>query len=211
MFVLIFLHLQKLLLKYSNIFKKSFSIILLITSSLTIVEAQTDTVRIDSIGFEKYNEEKLKIHSPQRAAMYSAVLPGLGQIYNRNYWKLPLVYGGLGFLGYYLVFYNEEYQRFRDAYVYRTDGNPNTIDEFDDEFSFYTKEWIASGRDFYRRKRDLSVLGLAGIYVATILDATVEGYLFNYDVSEDLSINIRPIVVEQFSAMKPGMKISIRF
>ncbi len=208
---MIFLHLHKVLLKYINIYKKSFSIILLITCSLTIVEAQSDTVRIDSIGFEKYNAENLKIHSPQRAAMYSAVLPGLGQIYNRSYWKLPLVYGGLGFLGYYLVVYNDGYQKYRDAYIYRTDGNPNTVDEFDKGALIIPMEHLAEGRDWYRRQRDLTVLGLAAVYVATILDATVEGYLFNYDVSEDLSINIKPVVIDHISAMNPGMKISIRF
>ncbi|MFP4023932.1 MAG: DUF5683 domain-containing protein [Thiohalospira sp.] len=125
-------------------------------------------------------------HSPHKATMYSAVVPGLGQIYNEKYWKLPIVYGLTGVFIYAFDFNNNQYNKYKNAFA-----------EFDagkiTEFEGYTdKNIILRLKDNYRRNRDLNVIAIAGIYMLNIIDATVDAHLFDYDISENLSLNIQP-------------------
>ena len=154
-------------------------------------------------------------HSPRKAALYSAVFPGLGQWYNRKYWKVPLVYAGYATLGYFVYFNNTHYVSYRDAYLDFTDEDPATTSYFsvvgnhaDPETyvrelypTTYNKqnyEWIKeqlrNGMQYYKRNRDLSLIGMAGWYVLTILDAVVDAQLFHFDIDPDLSMRIVPAV-----------------
>ena len=128
----------------------------------------------------------LATHSPRKASIYSAVLPGLGQIYNRKYWKLPIVYAGLGGIGYGIFFNADRYQSYKDMYKYMLDNNL-------DEWEGYTRLQAEAYKDFHRRYRDLFVLLTAGFYILQIVDANVDAHLINYDISEDLGLVIDPV------------------
>lgn len=176
------------------------------------VSAQNNDLKKDTSLIEVYQPDMAWIHSPQKAAMFSAVFPGLGQLYNKSYWKLPLLYGGLGFLGYYLVRYNDQYNSFREAYILRTDNNPLTIDQFDPTLKAgYTTETLIEAREFYRRQRDLTVIGITAVYIANILDAAVDGYLFDYDISEDLSLKLTPSLLKYQGQLQPALSFNFRF
>ncbi len=159
--------------------------------------------------------EPEKKHSPQRAAMLSATLPGLGQIYNKKYWKVPFVYAGFGAVIYFLEFNNSRYQEFRRAWVARVDGNPNTIDDF----PAYSTDQLERATKYYQRNLEITYISAAAIYLLNILDATVDAHLLDFDVGEDLTMKIRPTVIpvsHQSSLLKhqtpvAGLKFSFKF
>ncbi|MEI6576107.1 MAG: DUF5683 domain-containing protein [Bacteroidota bacterium] len=133
---------------------------------------------------------KIKPHSATRAAIYSAVLPGLGQTYNKKYWKIPVVYAGFATFGYFVVSNNKEYTKFKNAYEYKNgDTNP---DKFNEYVNKYTVEELQSGRDFYRRNRDLSIILTSFWYFLGIVDASVDAYMFDYNVTDDISLKVMP-------------------
>jgi hypothetical protein len=141
-------------------------------------------------------------HSPRKAVMYSLVCPGLGQIYNKKYWKLPFIYGGGGTFVYYIIFNQLKYQKFKDAiFKGALTQEPAIIDGYPIPY-----ETLPRGRDYYRRYRDLSVFGLGAIYLLSIIDAMVDATFYNYDVSDDLTMRIEPTLIEG-----PGMTASIGF
>jgi hypothetical protein len=192
--------------------------VLLFFSFEDITAQKRDTSFISIEGGEKVKVRKDRddaYHSPRKAALYSAVLPGLGQIYNRKYWKTPIVYAGFGTLGYFVYFNSTNYVKYRDAYIDFTDENPGTTSYYsligpDVDPGTYDKElypasydpqkydWIKgqlkNGMDFYKRNRDLSIIGIAGWYILTILDAVVDAQLFHFDVDPDLSLRVLPAV-----------------
>jgi hypothetical protein len=129
-------------------------------------------------------------HSPTKAAWRAAVLPGWGQVYNRKYWKLPLVYGGLGGLGYWVAFNATEHRRFREGYIAKTDGDPATVDPF----PAFPAETIQRSREFYRRQMDASILLTAAFYGLQIVDAVVDAHLYEFDVGRDLTLTGQPWV-----------------
>jgi hypothetical protein len=120
--------------------------------------------------------------TPAKAAFYSAILPGLGQAYNKKYWKIPIVYGAIGVSLYYYIDSNKSYNQYRDAYKRRLEGFN------DDEFSFYNDEQLISAQKFYQRNRDLSALFVVGFYVLNIIDANVDAALIQFNVNENLSV-----------------------
>lgn len=134
------------------------------------------------------------VHSPRKAALYSAVLPGLGQVYNREYWKVPLVYAALGITTGTFIINIKEYRRFRNAYRIRMDGNADTIDEFADRYR--NDASLKVYRDAYREYVDYSVLVFVLAYGLNIVDATVFAHLRNFDMSDDLSMKIVPTVID---------------
>jgi len=127
-------------------------------------------------------------HSPTKAAWRAAVLPGWGQIYNRKYWKLPLVYGGLGGLGYWVGFNASEHRLYRNAYLAKTDEDPLT----EDPFPAVAAESVLRTREFYRRQMDASILVTVAFYGLQIVDAVVDAHLFDFNVGDDLSLHYQP-------------------
>jgi hypothetical protein len=129
----------------------------------------------------------LLIKIPRKAAMYSAVLPGLGQLYNGKYWKLPIVYGAIG-AGIYSVTWNQKnYEVFLEAYRIRKNGG------IDDYYNILKEEdQLISWMDYYRNNRDLSIILTALAYTLNILDAYVDAHLINFSMSDDLSMKIQP-------------------
>lgn len=145
-------------------------------------------------------------HSPSRAALYSAILPGAGQAYNRKYWKIPIAWAGLGISYYFIRTNTNEYERYKDAYLAVIDDDPNTVDEFNGAYSATS---ILNVAETYRRWRDLSYISFGLIYVLNIMDAAVDGYFVRFDVNPDLSLGLGPsLPLAAQGAM--GLSLSLR-
>ena len=134
-------------------------------------------------------QDKIEIHSAKKASIYSAIIPGSGQVYNKKYWKAPIVYLGIGASLYAASWNQTEYLHYRKAFEYRTDNNDNTIDEYEDR---YTETNLITIKNYYRKNRDLSYIVAAGVYLLNIIDASVDAHLFNFHINDELSIDIQP-------------------
>ncbi|WP_396138053.1 DUF5683 domain-containing protein [Flavobacterium sp.] len=124
-------------------------------------------------------------NAPAKAAFYSAIFPGLGQAYNKKYWKIPIVYLGLG-IGLYSYTWNQgKYHNYRDEYKRRLAG---TADPNHPIYGEKSDDWVIRGQKFHQRNRDLSALITAGIYIFNIIDANVDAHLMQFNVNDNLSV-----------------------
>jgi hypothetical protein len=142
------------------------------------VEGEVEAVTRESIE---------KIHSPKKATIMSAVLPGLGQVYNKKYWKVPIIYGGFAVAGYFVQWNLSEIDRFKELYALNTDTDPTNDSDLPNDF-------LLDAISEHKTWRDLSYISLAAIYILNIIDANVDAHLFYFDVGEDLTMNIQPFV-----------------
>lgn len=142
------------------------------------------------------NEERLvlkeKNHSPKTAAILSAVIPGAGQIYNRKYWKVPILYVAVGGLVYVASYNHDKYSLYRNAYKSRVDNDPNTKEAFPEKTEIYTNENLITLKNAYQRSRDITIIGITLVYILNIVDATVDAHFFSFDISDDLSLEFHP-------------------
>jgi len=147
----------------------------------------------------------IKKHSPRRATTLSLIFPGLGQIYNHKYWKLPIVYGGFGTIAYFYKANHNEYIKFRNAYNFVTTPGTDKLPPVNDYVTRYNKNstLLLSGRDYYRRNLELTYIVAGALYVLVSIDAQVDAQFFNFDVSDELTLNIKPFV-QQPSKLTPG-------
>ena len=174
----------------------------------TPLEAEEDDGEMTVVTADDYHpyglEGKREFNpSPERAVWMSALFPGLGQIYNRRYWKLPIVVGGFMGLGYATNWNNGMLQEYSQAYRDLMDNDPSTK-SYMDFFPPNTKEeslnktWLInvmkSRRDFYRRNRDLCIISCVGLYLLCMVDAYVDASLAHFDISPDLSIDWSPAI-----------------
>jgi hypothetical protein len=178
--------------------RKIFLIISLLLISLFCL-SQTDT---DSIA-----SHTGKFHSPKRAALYSAVLPGSGQLYNKKYWKLPIVYVGIGAFTYFAIDNHNEFMRYKNAYILRENGE---ADEFLEE---YNDQALLNEMDRWSKYRDLCIAGAALIYILQIIDANVDAHLMDFDVGDNLSVKLIPVQCNTKFSRSPiiGFGCSINF
>ena len=139
-----------------------------------------------------------EVSSVKKATTLACIFPGAGQIYNKSYWKVPFVVGGFASMIYCIDWNNRGYQRFKKAYALLADydAHPDKYpDGPTDEFKGrYSADFIRNLRNNYRRNRDLCIIISAGLYVLQIVDAHVDAHLKDYDVSDDLSMNLEPLV-----------------
>ncbi len=144
-----------------------------------------------------------KVHSPKKASIYSAILPGLGQAYNKKYWKIPIIYGTFAALGYYIKWNNGYYQESKTAYKDLTDTIPGTDSYLKLPFIEYydlktitgianLKKNLTRRQDYYHRNRDLLVILTAAFWGLNVIDASVDAHFFNFDLSDDLTFNWQP-------------------
>ncbi|MEF8983368.1 MAG: DUF5683 domain-containing protein [Bacteroidales bacterium] len=145
-------------------------------------------------------------YSPRKAALLSAAFPGMGQVYNNKIWKVPIVYVGVGVIYYAYDFNATFYEEYKTAFTRFANG------EIQEYKGITSEEGLKRAKDYYRRNRDMNVLIMAGWYLVQIIDATVDAYMFNFDVSEDLSLNIRPTPIQSKNYhVVPGIKFSVNF
>ena len=130
---------------------------------------------------------------PKKAGLYSAILPGSGQVYTKKYWKVPVIYGGLITSAYYINESNDLYQLYKSTYLNRLDG------DFTDNLN-YSDSDLRTLTEHYRRNREVSALLFTLTYILNIVDASVNAHLFDYDVSEDLSLHIQPVYFSKENA-----------
>ena len=153
----------------------------------------------------------LRTHTPTRAAVYSAILPGLGQAYNRKYWKIPIVYAGFGVITYFIISNTREYKTYKEAYNYVASGDTTFIDN--DYVLKYDEQQLLDGKNYYRRNMELSYI-IGGLwYILNIIDASVDAHFFDYDVSDDLSLRFDPVILRprNEARMVSGVKVTLTF
>lgn len=140
----------------------------------------------DSI--EKAKAMRKKTYSmPRKVTIMSAVLPGLGQVHNKHYWKVPLIYAGIGGFTYMFIINNKEYNYYRKNLKAIYDEDPNT-----NNVTGYSDDNVQLQKVAYRKKRDLAIIGIGIFYLLNIIDANVSAHLKTFDVSDDLSLQIDP-------------------
>ena len=164
--------------------------------------SKTVTATIDSTASGK-KIKKVNVYSPRKAAIRSAILPGWGQIYNKKYWKLPIVYGAIGITGYIFIDNIKTYREYRSAYTIRYRASlpaPNTDSTgYNDLKEIYKKispESIRAARDQFRQYIDYSVVFFLIFWGLNVVDASVDAHLKSFDVSPDLTFNIKPCYSE---------------
>jgi hypothetical protein len=153
---------------------------------------QQKLIEIPDSSIQKNTRSKKSInknHSPKKALILSLTIPGAGQIYNRKFWKLPIVYAGLGGLGYLAVYNGNKYQCYRKSYLAMVDDDPLTVNTCDPNRSVADMKLY---RDSYRKNYEYSVAGLVGFYLLTAADAFVDAHLKNFDIGDNLSLKIKP-------------------
>ena len=213
--------------------------------SLNPILAQQDTLRVldsankpllsrndslqlrkDSIKIAKKRDWATWRPNPKRAMWLALVLPGAGQIYNRKYWKLPIVYGGFVGCAYALRWNNQMYRDYSQAYLDLMDNDPNTQSynqflhlgaKIDDSNKARYQKLFKSRKDTYRRWRDLSVFCLIGVYALSVIDAYVDASLSEFDISKDLSLRVEPTIINNNRERNPlksnslGINCSLNF
>ncbi len=146
-------------------------------------------------------------HSPKKATLMSTIVPGLGQAYNKKYWKIPIVYAALG-TSVYFIFWNQDfYNEYKDAFDIREAGGE------DKYFGIYTTDNLITLQNYYRNNRDLSIIISILVYGLNILDANIDGHLYDFDVSENISMRIEPTLLgrDAFNLNRPGLRIALTF
>jgi hypothetical protein len=148
----------------------------------TLDEETPDTVRIKSYA-DRFN--------PRKAILYAAVLPGLGQVYNKKYWKLPLVYGGFFFIGYYIKTYNELYTEYKGHLFYNLEHDLGEANDVNPNVDLTTSQ-LRRIVDESRRERDFMIILMGGMYILQMVDAHVDAHLKEFDLNPRLQVSIEP-------------------
>lgn len=168
--------------------------------------AQTDTTFV-----ELPDSIREKEHSPTKATLFSACLPGLGQAYNKKYWKIPIIYAGFGLMSYFIYFNADEYINYKCAYIESSQGTMNG------SYAYLVQRYAAadllSAREYYRRNLEISILLTVVWYALNILDATVDAHLYTFNVSDKLTLKVEPALLPSGFSYKPagGVKLSLHF
>lgn len=175
--------------------------LIILVFPLTILA--NDSTQVDSV----------KTHSIRKAIILSAVVPGAGQVYNhmampkgkkKAFWKVPLIYAGLGTAGYFLISNQQQQLSLKREYTYRQDyGVPN-----DPNWIAYDDYGVLTLYNQYLNWRDMSILAVGAVYLLQLADAGIEAHFVNFDVSEDLSISLKPRLL---NASAPGIGVSFNF
>ena len=201
---------------------------------VTFADIETDTIQIETkkVRFKKLKDwepipDSLVFNpDPMKAVWYSALCPGLGQIYNRRYWKLPIVIGGYMGLIYATSWNGRYYTDYSNAYRDIMDSDPTTNSfinflpynrrndsQYIEEHMDWLKGVMKRKKDFYRRNRDLCIISMVGLYIVSMIDAYVDAQLYHFDITPDITMHLLPAVLEPtpFSRTSLGMQCAITF
>lgn len=193
---------------------------------LTPADSLQLVVSTDTIARRKRRDWNTWRPSPKRAMWLAIVLPGAGQIYNRKYWKLPIVYGGFVGCVYAMRWNNQMYRDYSQAYLDIMDDDPNTQSynqflhlgaEIDDSNLSRYQTLFKKRKDRYRKWRDLSFFALVGVYALSVIDAYVDASLSEFDISDNLSLRVEPAIMQAptggnpFTSKALGVNCSLSF
>jgi hypothetical protein len=156
-------------------------------------------------------QDTLPVHSAKKATIMSMCLPGLGQAYNKKYWKIPVIYAGFGALIYFISNNGTEYRNFRTAYdIVATSDSVNFNNAYVVRYNANLNQ-LEEGRNYYRRNLELSWIFTGVLYILQVVDASVDANLYTFDVSDDLSFRFEPIVDPYMTAWKPAPALRLRY
>ena len=182
--------------------------------SLFFINVKAQEISVDSSSQKKATKEivvdSLSIkHSPRKATIYSALLPGLGQVYNKKYWKVPILYGAFALTGYFIHYNDVRYHKYNKELIAREN---NDTTSFNSSLVNLDITSIKSASDDFRRYRDLDVIITALIYVLNIIDAHVDAHLFYFNVDDNLSLRVTPKLQQlQNQAIVPNLSLTFGF
>ncbi len=189
------------------------------TKNQEIDSLQNDLRKEGFIIVDTLKTKKVPINplAPSKAAFFSAVFPGLGQIYNKRYWKAPIVWGVLGGAIYGYIYNDNQYQSFRTAFKRRQAGfiDDEYYDYFNGQGTIPTQDLgdLQSAQERFQRDRDLWLVGAIAIYLLNIVDANVDAHLKQFNVDEDLSFDMQPFLNLDPVTNQPnyGMALVVKF
>ncbi len=201
-----------------------YRIILVFLLSINLLKyssAQTDSTHLKNTEEKKRFSERMesfKTNKPLQASLLSLAVPGGGQVYNKQYWKLPIFYGALGSIAFTFDIFNKKYQKYKDGLI----EHQNYIAALGTDSAFFpvlfppeTEENLLTvSKDKFRRNRDLSGLIFLAVYALNIIDATVYAHLSDFDVSDDLSIKFSPEIMPLYAVKNKntvGLCITLKF
>ncbi len=189
--------------------KFSHTILLCLISSVSFSQVENDsipeTLPKELVVAEQIVKEPIDPLSPAKAAFYSAILPGLGQAYNKKYWKIPIAVGGIATGIYFYQRNDKQYNRYRDAYKRRLAGFD------DDEFPRVTLDGLQRAQKTLKQNKELSLLITFGIYALNIIDANVDAHLLQYNVDENLALKPHFQYNEQENFTDLGLTLNFKF
>lgn len=205
-------------------------ITLAINAGAQVIIESTDSIAVEQ-EMKKALPSSVRVLSPVKATMMAAAFPGLGQVYNRKYWKIPLVYAGFGALGYSIIRNSQNFDGYMKAYQDLTDDVPETVSyekytsSFDsgeidpalgaDNYSAQTHSWVKdqmlNAISFYRRYRDLSYIGVGIWYIVSILDANVDAIMSDYDIGPELQLSVEPVQLNTVYGTTMGLGVKVTF
>jgi hypothetical protein len=162
--------------------------------------AERDTVKLDTYS-SRFN--------PRKALLFAAVLPGAGQVYTKKYWKLPLVYGGIGWTAYYMKVYQDGYQLYRSELFYNLNNGLSSPSALNPNTGFTTAQ-MRTIVDRFRRERDFMIIIMAGVYVLQMIDAHVDAHLKEFDLNPNLQVRFEPTFSNELLTGRMG-GISLKF
>lgn len=163
-------------------------------------------VKTDSLHLKK--AQKKAIYSQARkATVMSAVVPGLGQAYNKKYWKIPVIYAALGGLGYWGINNHQQYKYYSNNLRALYDEDPNTLNT-----TPYSSSQLISQKNYYKKYRDIAIMAGAIVYAINIIDANVDAHLKTFDVSDDLSLKVHPYYNLNYdNTVQTGLSLKLNF
>lgn len=171
-----------------------------------VIRQRADSVLIATSSDAFFAPSSTFKPSPRKAVLYSAIFPGLGQVYNRKYWKLPILYGGFAAFTYAVTWNNRYYQTYFEWHRSLIDGDPAT-NEWHEGLPYgqtaenVDQKWLEGvyndRKDLYRYYRDFSFIGAIALYLLGIVDAYVDAQLFDFDISPDLSMRVQPTLIRE--------------
>jgi hypothetical protein len=175
------------------------------------IGASAKAQKTDTIHSSIPDSVLMKKHNPTKATIYSAILPGLGQIYNKKWWKVPIIYAGFGVMTYFIWSNTDEYLTYRSAMIEKQYGNTNG--NYADLVNKYTLDELNSSAEYYRRNLEISILITSVWYILNIIDATVDAHLYTYNIDEDLSLRVSPGLIPNVDTWKPqpGISLTLKF
>ncbi len=180
-----------------------FSLLLCLFSNAQSPSDSTKSVNLDTV------------HSVKLATLFSAVVPGAGQVYNhlampkgkkRAFWKVPLIYAGLGLTGYFMIQNNANQKSLKTEYLQRE--STNFTQTFNPQWEQYDQQGVVQLYEQHLNRRDLFILGFGIVYLLQVADAAVEAHFVRFDISEDLSLRISPTMLTNQTA---GLRLSFNF
>lgn len=183
-----------------------YTLLIFVLFGVSVHAQKKDSLKIDSIQSKRAIKKAIYLHA-RKATIMSSCLPGLGQIYNRKYWKAPIVYAALGGLAYWGITNQIKYKYYSDNLKALYDDDVNTVNE-----TLYTGDQLVTQKRFYRKYRDYAIIAGALVYILNIIDANVDAHLKTFDVSDDLSLQINPYSnLDYNNKLQAGLSLRLKF